>query len=35
MCNQLNDDKIFLIDSWNLYFHDPSDNNWEDKSYKM
>jgi hypothetical protein len=26
---------LFLNDSWNMYFHDPYDNNWDDKSYKM
>jgi hypothetical protein len=29
------DSKVFLNDSWNMYFHDPYDNNWDDKSYKM
>ena len=29
------DSKVFLNDSWDMYFHDPYDNNWDDNSYKM
>lgn len=25
----------YLNDIWSLYFHDPYDHNWEDKSYKF
>jgi len=31
----MNDNDIFLNDCWSLYFHDPYDINWDDKSYKM
>jgi hypothetical protein len=33
----MNDDNndVFLNDCWSLYFHDPYDINWDDKSYKM
>ena len=26
---------IFLNDCWSIYFHDPYDINWDDKSYKI
>ena len=25
----------YLNDIWSIYFHDPYDNNWDDKSYKF
>jgi translation initiation factor 4E len=25
----------YLNDIWSIYFHDPFDNNWDDKSYKF
>ena len=30
-----NNDDVFLNDCWSIYFHDPYDINWDDKSYKM
>jgi hypothetical protein len=29
------DDELFLEESWNLYFHNPDDNDWSDSSYSM
>ena len=29
------DEEIFLNDIWNLYFHDPKDNDWTFQSYKL
>jgi translation initiation factor 4E len=26
---------LYLNDIWSIYFHDPFDHNWEDKSYKF
>ena len=29
------EEELFLDESWNLYFHNPDDNDWTNASYKM
>lgn len=31
----MTDHEIFLHDCWTLYFHDPDNNEWNEKSYKV